>query len=552
MSSNGRPDSRDRLALVVDTLRSQWVTATVWVVGGGIANLVTIMSLKNEMDSFAGGPQALAASVTPAAEAMRPLRWPAERLDTLGGYFTYHNLTLITLFLTIYGAIQGTRAIRGAEDRHVLEEILSTGRSRASVVRDRSIGFLVTATYIAVGLGMGVAIGLALAGEPNLTGALAALVGPGLGILVGYGIGILLAQLTASARSASGLASALLVGLYVVENIWVDLGWFAWLRFISPFHYINLSRTLVPGHRVDLGGSAILVAVAAALVAAGAWAFLRRDYASGLLVRRHLRRRPALPGPAIRGLLHSVGAALVLRGRYGILGWAGGAFAYGALMLFLEPSVMTMWSWFADFMPGGVGPSTSPTAQYVDVSTALAVPFVAGVVVSQAAGWVRDFAQGRVETVLAAPVSTARLVMGRLAAAVVASALVGIGALAGVLLGGAWSDVPVDAAGLLRVEAACALLGLGLAGVATVIVAVFRGSIAVTVFGVVLGASYLVGFLVEMLGWPDWVNRLSFFTLFGHPYLEWLPMMNAAVLAGLCVAGAVLSVLVVARRPKVA
>ncbi len=551
MSSSGRRDPRGRAALILDTLRSQWVTATVWVVGGGIANGVTIMSLKNEMDSFEGGPQALAASVTPAAEAMRPLRWPAERLDTLGGYFTYHNLTLITLFLTIYGAIQGARAIRGAEDRHALEEILATGRSRVSVVRDRGVGFLVTVTFISLGLGLGVAIGLTAVGEPDLNHAVAAFVGPGLGILVGYGLGILLAQLTGSARSASGLASALLVTLYVVENIWVDLGWFAWLRFISPFHYINLSRTLVPGHGIDLAGSAVLAIVAVALVGAAIWAFLRRDYASGLVTRRHVYARRALPGPTVRGLLHSVAAALVLRGRYGVLGWAGGAFVFGWLMLFLEPSVMEMWSWFADFMPGGVGPSTSPTAQYVDVSTALAVPFVAGVVVSQASGWVRDLAQGRVETVLAHPVSTARLVGARLAASVVASAVVGLGALAGVLLGGAWSDVPMDATGLVRVEAACALLGLGLAGMATVIVAVFRGSVAVTAFGVVLGASYLVGFLVEMLDWPDWVNRLSFFTLFGHPYLDWLPAMNAAVLAGLCVVGAASSVVIVERRPKV-
>ena len=99
------------------------------------------------------------------------------------------------------------------------------------------------------------------------------------------------------------------------------------------------------------------------------------------------------------------------------------------------------------------------------------MPFVAGVVVSQAAGWVRDLSQGRVEMIFATPVSSARLVVGRLVAAAVASGAVGAGALVGVLVGKAWSGVPLDALGLLPVGATCLLLGLGLAGVAILVVA---------------------------------------------------------------------------------
>ncbi len=550
MSSNGRRQRGD-VALVRETLRGLSVTATVWVVGGGIANVAMVLSLKREMDTFPGGPKALAASVLPAAEAMRPFRWPAERLDTLGGYVTYHNLTLFALFLAVYGAIQGAKSIKGAEDRHVLEEILATGRSRASVVLDRSLGFLLTAGYVTLGLGAGVALAFAAAGESQVSRSFLAMVGPGLGMLVAYGLGLLLAQLTRSAPSAAGVASVLLVGFYVVENTWPDLGALAWLRFGSPFHYINLTRTLVPGQGFDPGAAAVLVCVAAALVLGAGWAFARRDYSSPLWVWRHARRRATLPGPTTRRLLHSVAAAHVLRGRFGILAWSGGAFVFGVLMLFLEPSVMDMWSWFATFMPGGVSPlGASPEEQYVDVSTALAVPFVAGVVVSQAAGWVRDVAQGRVEMVLASPVSTARLVVARLAAVVAASALVGLGALAGVLLGGAWSDVPMDAAGLARVEAACVLLGLGLAGVAGVVVAVFPGTLAVTVFGAVIGASYLVGYLVELLGWPAWVSRFSLVALFGHPYLGRLAAADIAVLAGLCAVGVALAGVVIDRKAK--
>jgi len=43
----------------------------------------------------------MAASIQAGAQVMRLLRWPAERLDTLGGYLTYHNVMLFVLFLFV-------------------------------------------------------------------------------------------------------------------------------------------------------------------------------------------------------------------------------------------------------------------------------------------------------------------------------------------------------------------------------------------------------------------------------------------------------------------
>jgi len=67
-------------------------------------------ALARERARFPGGPEARATSVMPGAEAMRLLRWPAERLDTLGGYLTYHNVTVFLLALSVYGAVQGANA----------------------------------------------------------------------------------------------------------------------------------------------------------------------------------------------------------------------------------------------------------------------------------------------------------------------------------------------------------------------------------------------------------------------------------------------------------
>ena len=213
--SSDLPPRRRSLALVADTLRSHRVTATVWVVGGTIFMYVMALALASEMSRFPGGRKAFADSIMPGAEAMRPLRWPAERLDTLGGYLTYHNVTLVTLFLAVYGVVQGTRAVRGAEERHALEEILATGWSRAAVIRDRTVGFALTLALISLGLGLGVAAALAAGGEPDLAGSLITMATSGLCALVGYSLGLLLSQLTPRAAIAAGLGSLILTVFYV-------------------------------------------------------------------------------------------------------------------------------------------------------------------------------------------------------------------------------------------------------------------------------------------------------------------------------------------------
>lgn len=235
-----------------------------------------------EMNDFPGGPQALGASIAASAEAMRPMRWPAERMDTLGGYLTYHNVIFFNLFLAIYGAVQGARAIRGGEERHALEEILAAGTSRAAVVRDRAAGFALTMLVVSLGLGLGTAAGMAGGGEPDLVGSLITMGTSGLVAMVGFALGLLVSQFTASARTAAGASSAVLTVLYVATNMGDKLGPLEGVWFVSPFHYANASRALVPGYGLDLAATAALVAMTVALLVPAAWAFASRDYAAPL------------------------------------------------------------------------------------------------------------------------------------------------------------------------------------------------------------------------------------------------------------------------------
>jgi hypothetical protein len=84
------------------------------------------------------------------------------------------------------------------------------------------------------------------------------------------------------------------------------------------------------------------------------------------------------------------------------------------------------------------------------------------------------------------------------------------------------------------------------------VVAVFRGSLAVTVMAVLLGASYMVGYLAELFTWPAWAGRFSVFTVFGSPYVEWPNATDTAVLAGVALVSGGLAMLVAERTRGVA
>ena len=552
MSTHRAPRSRFHVALVADTLRSYRVSAAVWVAAGGLTMYGMALAIAVEMKDFPGGAQALAASIYPSAEAMRPMRWPAERLDTLGGYLTYHNVILLNLILAIYGAVQGARAIRGGEERHAVEEILAAGTSRLAVVRDRAVGFVVTMAVMCLGIGVATAAGVAGGGEPNLAGSLITMGTAGLVGIVGYALGLLISQLTSSARAAAGASSAVLTVLYVATNTGSGLGLVNGIRFVSPFHYANASRALVPGNGLDLAATGVLVAMAAVLVGLAAWAFASRDYAAPLWARRSTVDATRA-GRVPTAMLGSIWTATLRRGRFGLLAWATGAAVGMVVLAALQPAVMDVWSAF-DFIGviAGGGPGVGAQDLYWSFSGAMVSPVVAAFVISQASGWVADLADGRVEMVLAGPVSWTRLVWERLVALIVGVVAVTAVALGALVIAGTAVGGTLDVAGLGRTAVECVLLGAALGAVAAVLVAWLRRSAAMRVLAVVVGTSYVMGYVIPLFDWPDWLNRLSVFWAFGQPYLEWPGSGRLATMLLLAVPGALLAAMIAERTPKVA
>lgn len=543
-----------RFALVLDTLRTHRVSAISWALGSAAVMYLMGLAIAQEIKDFPGGARGLEVSVLPATQALRIMRWPAEHLDTLGGYLTYHNVMLVMLFLAIYGAMQGSRAVRRGEDRHALEQILATGWTRAAVIRDRTLGFAVILTGISVGMGLGTAAAMAGGGEPDLAGSLITGMAVGLCALVGYCLGLLVSQLTRTSRISAGISSVILTALYVLTNIWDKLGPFEWVRFLSPFYYADFSRALVPGYGLDVPASLAMVAMSAVLFVLASWAFQRRDYGAALWHRQRAReRRAAVPGRGSQRVFGSVTAASLYRGRWGLLAWALGAGSFSALMMLLEPSVIDMWSVFGKYMPGTGGTVGIPIVTvYVGFSGEIVAIVIVAFVIAQAAGWASDLADGRAEAVLATPVSWSRMVWERLLALAIGVACIVGGTVAGLALGAASVGLHLDVGGIWRLLADSVLFGAALGGLAAIVVATFRRGLAVTVLGIVVGASYLQGYLASIFEWPGWVERSSLFIAFGNPYVEWAGSGEALLLLTLAVPGALIAAWIAERTPKVA
>ncbi len=539
-----------RLPLVADTVRGHRWGIAAWIVGAAVAMSAIAAGFASEVARFPGGAREMAASLQGGVEAMRLLRWPAERLDTLGGYLTYHNVTLFALGLCVYAAVQGSHAIRGAEDGGSPALILAAGRSRRQLLAARVGGFALCLALICLGWGVGLTLAMAVGGDPNIGGSFVTALVCGLAAMPAYALGVLVTQLTPSPRAGTGLAALAVTGLYLLTNVWQEIGAVGVVRFVSPFHYLNQSRALVPGHGLDVIAALALVGLSLLLLALAAGAFTRRDYAAGLwTVPPKVSRR----APVQRRALNSMWTATLLRQRVGLLAWALSAATALALMAWLEPAVADMWDEFQytqRILTVGAGQTVADV--YLSYAGQFVVPIVTSYVIVQASGWVTDLRQGRTELLLSAPLTWPQLVGQRLLATLVGAAVITAAGLGGLSVAAATVGASLDPVGLLRLAADTLLLAASLAAVAALVVAWLRSGASVATLTLFVGASYLLGYLVPLFDWPDWLNRASIFGAYGNPYLEVPPAAGLIVLASMAMAGTGLAMAIARRTPKAA
>jgi ABC-2 type transport system permease protein len=411
----------------------------------------------------------------------------------------------------------------------------------------RSTGFVLAALLSVMATCVGTELGTVIIGEPVAIGPM---VLEGLLIvgvtLVGFGVGAAVAQLVITWRSAAAIGTAIVLALYVLNSssrAGADIGALKWA---SPFYLFDGSAPLLDGGTFHVAAALGLYAIWAALVLLATAAFVRRDV-GGALVRGRVERMRATSRPSPDRLLRIPVIATIDQQRWGVVGWAAGLACLG---YFLTSLVRTMIDTMASIPSLRVYFERLGIAAYSDVigvmwfSTALLL--LSALVIVQANGWASDDAEGRLEMILAAGASRSRIVLERVAAILVAAAIVVASASGTVFLAAAVAGIEVPADRFVIATALTLAVAFAIAGVGHALVG-WRPRAAVVLLSAVTVASYFIQQFAPLFGWPDWIRHLSFFELYGTPMTK-VDWGGIAALVATGIAGTLAALATMRRR----
>lgn len=499
-------------------------------VGLALLMVVTASQVAAEFGD-AAARAALAAQMAVLPDAMRGLLGEPVNVETLGGFISWRTLGIMPIVVGIWSllALSGTigrEAITGS-----LELVVATPRSRIAVAVQKLAAHIVALFGAMTILGLGtwastVAFATLPGDEVALVDALAAAYTIGLLGLVGGAVAFALAP--ALGRGMALAVGALaLVGSYLVHSYGTIVPAFESVQGISYFAWTSGHRPLAGV--TDWPPMLVVAGLAAALLAVGAVSFDRRD----------LGRAVTLPlrGPRIGlGLREPFGRSLAER-LPAALGWGVGIGLYG---LFIASSASAFSQVFADlpqmqeivqrFFPGIDIATSEGMLQLAFMGFGLLmIGFAAATLV---AGWASDEGEGRLELILAAPLTRLGWAIRSGLGVLVAVAIVGV-LLSALIALGAVADGNDPVAPFVG-SLVAGLYGAALAGIGLAVGGLIRASSGAIVVGILTVGFYLLEFLGSALNLPDAVTWFSLSTHLGQPLIgEWdVPgMIACAVLA---------------------
>jgi len=504
------------LRLALRSHRTGLVMTGLVVAAGGLINAVGFAQIAGDNPAaravFAQQMELLARQLTYLLPA------PAE-LDTMAGYLTWRWFGSAVLIYAFWALLAGTGAGRGDEERGLIELWLSTGASRLRLTAARVAGFAVVAA-VSIAFMLAVTdVGAAIGREPLPLGPLA-FEGVAMWVLTlfVFAFALVVAQLVTTRRSATGIAGVVVLGLFMLNaaaRSGVDVGA---LRWVSPFYLFERSTPLLQGGSLDAPATAALALGAFVLVVIAVGAFVRRDI-GGPLFRIASGKTRVEWRPAGDPLLRMPVLAIVDQQRVWTVAWALGL---AVLAGFLTSTTKVM--------VDALGNSNIPMlrayferaginvyADFVGViwfSTLLLL--VSLFVVVQVNGWAADDAEGRLEMILSAPVSRGRVVVERIAAVVVACAVVVAASSLAVYLTATSTGISLAGGRFVFASAAVLPVAYAFAGVGHAFVG-WRPRLAVIVLGALAVVGYFAQQFTPLFAWPDWVNDVSLYALYGTP-----------------------------------
>ncbi|MBI3648249.1 MAG: ABC transporter permease subunit [Actinobacteria bacterium] len=262
--------------IATKTLRDQRRGLIGWA--GGMVGLVLMYAVF--YPSIRENAGQLQKYVQSMPDAMKRMFGEGLDFGTPVGYLKTELFSVMApLLLLILSIGAGGRAIAGEEERRTLDLLLANPVTRRRVVLEKFAAMVGAAATVGTALWVGVALfGPVFGLRVDLSNLAAASFSA---VLLGltYGAFALLLGCWRGRRgTAIGVASALAVGLYLVDILSPSISGARWLEKLSPFHYYLGPDPLRNGF--SAGDSAVLVVLAALFVGGAVIAFDRRDPAA--------------------------------------------------------------------------------------------------------------------------------------------------------------------------------------------------------------------------------------------------------------------------------
>jgi len=495
----------------------------------------------------AAGRAAFARSMTALAGQLSYILPRPFRLDTLDGYVQWRSYGPLALIVMIWAIAAAAGAVRGDEDRQLVDYWLAARVSRARLVASRLAAFGLAALLAAVLGVLGYLAGAAQYESVNLGGAAGKMLTLWLLMLTLFALCYLVAQLIASIRGAQAAGTAVVVVLYLLDVLGRTNHSFDALSWVSPFTWYDATTVLAPGGSLDAAGIGLSVAVIAIAGVLSVLAFAHRDVRGPLfsLPHREVAVKDVTPSP----LLAWPVARLLYRQRWIVAGWALITAAMAVYMVAIAHSVVDS----AINLPGmreflthssGGDPYRGFIAAFW---FGIAQLLLAGFAVHLVSGWAADDTEGILTSVLSMPVHRWAVIGERAAAALVGTVVVvAVGSLAAAAMSAAVGTT-LDEAAVFRASWLLIPFALTYAAVGATASANFPRA-AVGVLGMLAFVSFLVYELAPLLNWPAWAANLSVQVLYGTPFLTGVFWNGLWAMLAVVVVGFGLATLLMQRR----